>query len=152
MWAEVLAGHVPMVASDHSPAPPELKRGDDAFAWWGGISGVQTLRGTVAAAATERGLAPWDVARLTASAAADRFSLTSKGRLEVGRDADLTLVDLDYRDEVRNADLLYRHPQGPFVGCPVLGRVVRTLVRGNTVIDDGHLVTDAPFGRIVRPS
>lgn len=152
LWARVLVGTIPMVASDHSPAPPELKQGDDAFAWWGGISGLQTLRGAVTAAATKRGLAPWDIARLTATAAADRFSLPSKGRLEVGCDADLVLVDLDHEDLVRDADLLYRHPQGPFAGSPVRGRVVRTMLRGNTVIDDGRLATDATFGRIVRPS
>jgi len=152
LWAEVLAGGIPMIASDHSPAPPALKHGADAFAWWGGISGVQTLRGTVAAAATERGLAPWDIARLTAGAAADRFSLASKGRLEVGRDADLALIDLDHKGRVQETDLLYRYPQGAFAGCPVRGRNVRTLLRGNTVIDDGRLVVDATFGRIVRPS
>lgn len=151
LWAEVLAGNIPMVASDHSPAPPELKQGDDAFAWWGGISGLQTLRGTVAAAATDRGLAPWDIARLTSCAAADRFSLPAKGRLEVGCDADLTLVDLDHEDRVDDADLLYRHPQSPFAGCPVRGRIVATVLRGKTVIDDGRLVADATFGRIVRP-
>ncbi len=152
LWVEVLTGSIPMIASDHSPAPPALKQGDDAFAWWGGISGVQTLRGTVAAAATERGLAPWDIARLTSSAAADRFSLASKGRLEVGRDADLTLVDLDVEGRVQDTDLLYRYPQGPFAGFPVRGRIARTMLRGTTVIDDGRLVTDATFGRIVRPS
>ena len=141
-----------MIASDHSPAPPELKQGSDAFAWWGGISGVQTLRGTFVAAASERGLLPPDLARLTAGAAAGRFSLRSKGRLEVGRDADLTLVDLDDADVVRDTDLLYRHRQGPFDGCSVLGRVVRTMLRGSTVIDEGRVVAGAAFGRIVRPS
>ena len=33
-----------LIASDHSPSPPELKTGDDAFAVWGGIAGCQTLR------------------------------------------------------------------------------------------------------------
>ena len=34
---------VDLIASDHSPAPPSLKQGDDAFAIWGGISGCQSL-------------------------------------------------------------------------------------------------------------
>lgn len=152
LWDEVLAGNIPMIASDHSPAPPELKQGPDAFAWWGGISGVQTLRGTVTAAAIDRGLAPSDLARFISSAAANRFSLQSKGRIEVSCDADLALVDLNHEDLVKDAGLLYRHPQGPFVGCPVRGRVVRTMLRGSTVIEDGRLVAGATFGRIVRPS
>jgi len=151
LWAEVQEGRIPILACDHSPAPPELKQGDDAFAWWGGISGLQTLRGTLLAVFEERGLTLPQVAGLTAAAAAERFSLPRKGRVEVGCDADVVLVDLDHEARVEVADLRYRHPQSPFVGMPWRGRVVRTLVRGNNVIEDGRLVADAPFGRIVRP-
>ncbi len=151
VWAEVLAGNIPMIASDHSPSPPELKQGEDAFKWWGGISGVQTLRGTVLAAGAGYGLEPWDIARLTSKVAAARFALPTKGRLEVGCDADLALVDLGHEGHVASADLLYRHPQSPFVGAPTRSRVVRTLLRGNTVLADGRLVAGSTFGRIVRP-
>jgi allantoinase len=152
LWGEVEAGRIPILACDHSPAPPELKQGEDAFAWWGGISGLQTLRGTLLAVAEERRLALPQVASLTAGAAAARFSLPRKGRLEVGRDADVVLVDLGHEGTVTQADLRYRHPQSPFVGMPTRGRVVRTLVRGITVIENGHLVPGATFGRIVRPA
>jgi allantoinase len=44
LWARVLAGDVDLIATDHSPSPPELKEtGGDAFAAWGGIPGAQTL-------------------------------------------------------------------------------------------------------------
>jgi len=39
----VARGEVDWIATDHSPAPADLKQGDDAFAWWGGIAGAQTL-------------------------------------------------------------------------------------------------------------
>jgi allantoinase len=42
LWRGLADGTLPMVASDHSPAPAALKAGD-AFAAWGGISGCQTL-------------------------------------------------------------------------------------------------------------
>lgn len=151
LWAQVQAGRIPILACDHSPAPPELKQGDDAFAWWGGISGLQTLRGTLLAAAEEHGLTLPHVAGLTAAAAADRFSLPRKGRLEVGCDADVVLVDLGHEGTVEQAELRYRHAQSPFVGMPIRGRVVRTLLRGNTVVEHGRLVPGAAFGRIVRP-
>ncbi len=53
LWAELLAGTIPFVASDHSPSPPDLKEGDDAFAMWGGISGCQTLRSSLLAVAEQ---------------------------------------------------------------------------------------------------
>ena len=41
LWHALADGTLPMVASDHSPAPWALKSGDDAFAAWGGISGAR---------------------------------------------------------------------------------------------------------------
>ena len=41
LWTQVLAGTVDIVASDHSPAPPDLKFCDFGQAW-GGIAGVQS--------------------------------------------------------------------------------------------------------------
>lgn len=151
LWRALLAGDVPIVASDHSPAPLSLKEGDDAFAIWGGISGLQTMRATMLAASARRGLAPAAVASLTATAAAERFALPSKGRLEVGRDADLALVDLGEEWALDARELLYRQPHSPFVGRPMRGRTMRTLARGRTVFDDGRVVSGARGGRLVRP-
>ncbi len=41
LWTQLLAGIVDIVASDHSPAPPDMKSGDFGRAW-GGIAGVQS--------------------------------------------------------------------------------------------------------------
>jgi allantoinase len=151
LWLELLAGNIPFVASDHSPAPPTLKEGDDAFAVWGGISGCQTMRSTMLAESDRRGLTPAAVASLTATAAAERFALPGKGSLEPGRDADLALVDLGFEARLEAGDLLYRHPHSPFVGRRLRGRMMRTLVRGKTVFDDGRVTPEAPQGRLVRP-
>jgi dihydroorotase-like cyclic amidohydrolase len=51
---------------------------------------------------------------------------------------------------VRGADLHHTHKWTPFEGREVTGRVVRTLVRGTTVFQDGVGETVAPgFGRFV---
>jgi len=44
LWEELLDGAVDIVASDHSPAPPEMKTGG-FFQIWGGIAGVQSTVG-----------------------------------------------------------------------------------------------------------
>jgi len=43
LWDTLLAGDIDLIASDHSPAPPSMKQGDDVFDNWGGISGCQHL-------------------------------------------------------------------------------------------------------------
>ena len=151
LWAEIGSGAIAMLASDHSPAPARLKRGHDAFAWWGGISGLQTLRGTILAVAEERGLSLPQIARLTASAPAERFALDRKGRLEVGCDADIAVVDLDHEGTVEAADLRYRHPVSAFVGLPTRGRVTHVFLRGRALVVAGQPAAREAFGRIVRP-
>ncbi len=42
LWSSLLEGVVDIVASDHSPAPPEMKQGADFFRIWGGVAGVQS--------------------------------------------------------------------------------------------------------------
>lgn len=150
LWRRVLDGDVAIVASDHSPAPPALKRGDDAFSVWGGISGCQTTLRVVLAESEARGLTLPGVASLTAASAAERFGIASKGAVAVGRDADLALVDVAYEAALGAGELLYRHPHSPFVGRRLRGRVVRTILRGQTAAAEGRAV-GAPRGRLVRP-
>jgi allantoinase len=151
LWRAVTAGAVAFVASDHSPAPPDLKDAADFFAVWGGIAGVQTLLAVLLDAGHhERGLALERVAQLGAGGAARRLRLRGKGRIAPGADADFALVDLGATTEVTAESLLQRHPFTPYAGRTLRGRIVRTLVRGTTVVADGRVV-GAPRGRLVTP-
>jgi allantoinase len=152
LWDAIAAGTLPMVVSDHSPAPPEMKTSANFFDVWGGISGCQSL---LALLLTEghvaRDVPLSTIAALTSAAAARRFRLPpGKGRLEVGADADLALVDLAASATLRAADLFYRHQHSPYIGRTLRSRVVRTLVRGHTVFHDGQIVGE-PIGQLVRP-
>ncbi len=139
---------VDLVATDHSPAPADLKQGDDAFGWWGGIPGAQTL----VALLHDAGVPPPRLAELTAAAPARRFGLP-KGTLGPGADADLLLIDPAAAWTIDRADLLDRHGLSPFAGRTLRGRVVRTLLRGRTVVVDGR-IAGPPSGRVLqrRPS
>jgi allantoinase len=151
LWDGLRAGRIAFVASDHSPAPAELKAGDDLFAAWGGISGCQSLLALLLHAGHhERGLDLPAIAAVTATAPARRLRLPGKGRLEPGADADIALVDLGAEETVTGASLHYRHPHSPFTGMTLRGRVVRTLVRGATVFAGGRIAT-TPAGRLVTP-
>jgi allantoinase len=151
LWVAVHERAIAFVASDHSPAPAELKAGEDLFAAWGGISGCQTLLALMLDEGHHaRGLDLPAIAALTATGAARRLRLRRKGRLEQGADADLALVDLGGEEAVTEAGLLYRHPHSPFTGRTLRGRIARTLVRGTTVFAAGRIVA-APAGRLVTP-
>jgi allantoinase len=152
LWDALRGGTLPMVASDHSPAPWPLKAGDDAFTAWGGISGCQTLLTLLLSEGHHaRGL-PLDlIARVTSGYVARRFRLPGKGRVAPGADADLVLVDLTASEELTADALRYRHRHSPFLGRTLGARVVRTLARGRTVFADGRIV-GPPAGRLLIPA
>lgn len=136
LWRELLAGHVDVVGSDHSPAPPEMKTSEDFFELWGGISGAQsTLNVLLEGAYHTRGLPLEVVAALCALNPAQRFGLPQKGRLEVGADADLALVDLGATFEL--AQLFDRWGQNPYRSQTFRGQVKSTYLRGQKVYENG---------------
>jgi len=146
-------GDITTVGSDHSPSPPFLKSGDNFFKIWGGISGIQHTFPLMLTEGATHGtsLLPL-LSDLLSFHVADRFKLPkTKAWIGVGADADLALVDLDAEFEVKSDKLLYRHAQTPYVGRKLHGRVVRTILHGQTVFKNGEIVS-APLGSLVRPT
>ena len=151
LWKRVFGGDVSFVTSDHSPCPSDMKAGDDMFRAWGGIAGCQSLMNVVLDEGHHgRGLSLEAVAALLSGNVAGRFGFKGKGRLEVGADADLALVDLDAAFTLRGEDLMYRHEISPYVGRRFRGRVVRTVVRGETVFNE-EKVASGSVGKLIRP-
>jgi allantoinase len=150
LWSELLRGHVDMVASDHSPSSPERKAGEFWNAW-GGIAGVQsTLAVLVELGHHARGLTPVRIASLLATEPARRFRIPNRGRLIVGANADLALVDLSASFTLKPEDLLQRHPLSPYLGASFRGVVRRTIRRGETIFAEGA-ITASTTGTLVRP-
>ena len=135
-----------LIASDHSPAPPELKTSPDFFEVWGGISGVQATLGVL----LSLGVSPEGIARLTAQSPAERFRLKNKGKLEVGYDADFSLVDLRGTTNLDDKTLLTRYKDGAYLNETLQGRVQATYLRGQAVFADGQVVA-RPSGKLVTP-
>ena len=147
LWKRAQQGGIDIIASDHSPSLPEMKSPDNFFEAWGGISGCQTTLSIVLSAGK---LSPMRMAELLALSPARRFRIANKGSIEVGMDADLTLVDPEDEELLQMEDLLYRHRVSPYLHLNLRRFIRRTIVRGRTVFLDGKL-TGVRAGRMVRP-
>ena len=111
--------------------------GSRRSSWRGRRSGP----GRAAAASRSSAVAPWVTSAPARLAGLD----STKGAIEVGRDADLVVMDPDAAAVVDGAALHHRHPITPYAGMTLHGRVVTTILRGNVVFDAGRLA--APHGR-----
>ena len=159
LWDQLSAGGIDMIASDHSPATPEMKfRGQkqgDFFEAWGGIAGCQsTLSLMLTAALDPSHPIPLDrLSELLSTAAARRFRLhPQKGEITQGADADLVIINIDTESEVSVDGLFYQHPtHSPYLGRHLRGKISRTLLRGQTIYKDGRIVA-RPSARLLRPA
>jgi allantoinase len=145
LWAGLRDGVIDCVVSDHSPCPPELKRGDFGSAW-GGIASVQLGLSAVWTQAAQRGFSLADVARWMCAAPATLAGLATKGTIAPGFDADFAVFAPDETWIVDPARLRHRHPVTPYAGTTLRGVVRETWLHGTRV--DG--VT--PRGRLLTRS
>jgi allantoinase len=152
LWNLLLAGEVTTVGSDHSPSLPEMKQDSNFFKVWGGIPGGQhTLPLLLTEGHFKRGASLSLIAALLSVNVARQFGLPPrKGQFAVGSDADFALVDLRSSFSVKEAELLSRHRQTPYLGRPLRGEVKLTCLRGQTVFKDGKIVA-RPSGHLVKP-
>ncbi|OLB68041.1 MAG: allantoinase [Gemmatimonadetes bacterium 13_1_20CM_4_66_11] len=155
LWAEVLAGRVDLIGSDHSPCPAADKQKGEHDIWqaWGGIAGIQaTLPVLLTDGLHARGLSLERIAHLTATAPAQLFGLfPRKGGIAVGADADFAIVDPEQRWTFGSNDLQTRSGVSAYLGRAFTGKVVRTIVRGTTVFVDGEIVGNPGWGQFVKP-
>jgi allantoinase len=156
LWECVLEGLVDTIGSDHSPCTWDEKEKGMENVWkaWGGISGIQlTLPVMLSEGVNKRGLSLPALARMLSYNPARLFGLfPQKGSIRPGADADLVVVDLDKEWTLTADQLFYKNKFSAYVGSTFKGSVERTLVRGKTVYQDGQILAEPGYGKLLRRS
>jgi len=147
LWAG-LEG-VDCIATDHAPHTLEEKAQGMETAP-AGVPGLETMLPLLLTAFHRGRLTLETLIRLTSSGPARVYGLVRKGKLAPGYDADLTLVALDERWQLRNEGLLTRCGWTPFAGWEVKGRVRRVYLRGRLAYADGEVLVEPGYGRRVE--
>ena len=153
LWGRIKAGEIAFVVSDHAPWPDTDKAAANIFDNQSGLPGVEQLLSLLySEGVVTRGLELPHFADLISGAAARRFGLApQKGHLDIGADADITVLDPTEDWIVRGSDSQSAANLSPYEGMQVTGRVVRTIVRGADVFANGEIVGQPGAGRFVRP-
>ena len=148
LWRGVVQGVVDVLGTDHAPHTREEKE-KPYPASPSGMPGVQTLVPVMLTHVAEGRLTLERFVDLTAHGPQRIFGIAEKGRLAVGYDADLTVVDLKARRTIRDADMATRVGWTPFDGFEATGWPVATIIRGVAVMREGQLLAPS-LGRPLR--
>jgi allantoinase len=141
LWQGLRDGSIDLVATDHSPCLPKMKRlaeGNFRTAW-GGIASLSIALPVMFTEACKRGFSLPDIAHWMAEAPARLAGChMRKGQIAAGYDADFVVFDPDSEFVVSEDRLHYRHTVSPYLGEKLRGVVNATYLRGRVVFNQGE--------------
>lgn len=148
LWQALLDGHIQVIATDHAPHTLEEKNQP----YPNSPSGMPAVENSLAlmldqvhrGRCTLRQIVSW-----MCEAPARVWRIANKGKIEVGYDADLVLVDRSKSAVVRDEDQITKSGWSAWNGTRLTGWPVRTWVMGGEVFRDGVVSSEA-HGREAR--
>jgi allantoinase len=152
LWEALREGVIDLVATDHSPCPPEMKRLDEGNfrTAWGGIAGLSLALPVMWTELSRRGFTLAEIARWMAEGPAKLAGCElQKGRIVKGYDADFVVLDPEARFVAKQEHLHYRHRISPYLGEELCGIVKATYLHGTCVFEGGSFPGE-PLGREMR--
>jgi allantoinase len=156
-WKALADGTIDFVGTDHAPYEiPTEKVGEGLDIWnsFPGIPGVETMVPVLVSEGLNKGrLSLSRFVEVTSRNAAIHFGLyPKKGSMEIGSDADFTVIDLE-REYVIDQEKVYSKAKyTPFHGMKLKGKPIMTIVRGQVVYDEdnGGIVGKPGYGQFVK--
>lgn len=152
LWEHLLAGEIDFVTSDHVPWPiaSKEKGNDNIFLATSGMPGMELLVPLMFDAAVSSGrMTPSQFAKAMAQNPAEVYGIRGKGKIAPGYDADLAIIDPNRTYVIDENVFRSKSKRTPFNGATVRGRIVHTIVRGQTVYNGTEVTAQPGFGKFV---
>ena len=147
LWRGIAQGVIDSIGSDHSPHTREEKAHPYPKTH-SGMTGVQTLVPIMLDHVNAGRLSLPRLVDLTSAGPARLFGIAAKGRIAVGYDADLTVVDLKRRETITERWIASRAGWTPYNGVTVTGWPVGTVIRGHKAMWEGSLTAPEQGERV----
>lgn len=152
LWNALLDGDIQIVATDHAPHTLEEK----ALPYPKCPSGLPAVENYLALMLNQVNKGKCTIEQVVAwlsTGPAKIWNMVGKGRIEVGFDADLALVDMNLRRVIRNSEQETKCKWSPWDGVELQGWAVQTWVCGEEVyrFSEGKSVfADLAVGREIQ--
>lgn len=139
LWKAVLNGTVDVMGSDHAPHTMEEKNKPYPQSH-SGIPGVQTMLTLMLDQVHQQKLPLTKLVELLTENPRKTFGLKNKGRIQVGYDADLTVVDLKKSQTIEKKWLASKVGWSPFEGITTTGWPVMSFLNGELALQDQTII------------
>ncbi|WML43940.1 dihydroorotase [Neobacillus sp. PS3-40] len=155
-WQSLADGTIDFVGTDHAPyeiATEKAAEGSNIWNTFPGIPGVETMVPILVSEGLNKGrLSLSRFVEVTSRNAAIHYGIyPKKGSMEIGSDADFTIIDLnrEYTIDEEKTESMCKY--NPLHGLELKGKPVQTVIRGELVYDEfnGGIVGEAGYGQFV---
>jgi len=152
IWNAVLQKHVDTIGTDHVANRLKLKVGENVWSSLAGFPGIGTaLPILLSEGVNKNRIDLGQLVELTSLNAAKIFGMyPQKGAIQVGSDADITLIDLKKEKKV-DADFFGSFSDYiVYDGWNLKGWPQTTMVRGKLVVENMQVVGKSGYGKLVK--
>ena len=147
LWSGIERGIVDVLGSDHAPHTLEEKSKEYPNSP-SGMPGVQTLLPLMLNHVNQGRLSLLRLVDLLCYGPARIYGIPTKGRLSVGFDADITIIDMTRKHTIQNKNMASKCGWTPFHEMEIQGMPTHTIVGGHIVMQEGQIVGE-PCGKAV---
>lgn len=151
LWDALRRGWLDNIASDHAPHAPEEKFNDNVWEVGSGYPGLETNIPLMLTEVNAGRLTLGDLVNWYSEKPARMWGIyPRKGTLQVGSDADFTVIDMAKTKTIDARKFYSKAKFSPFNGWQVRGSVEMVFLRGGLISEKGQIV-GAPRGQQVAP-
>ena len=142
LWVAIKNDIVDILGSDHAPHSKENKKKEYPNSP-SGMPGVQTIFPVMLNHVNEGKLSLEKLIKLMCENPCKIFGIKNKGFIREGYDADLTIVDMNKEQIIKDKMIASKCGWTPFNNFKVKGFPVGTIVNGSLVMSDGKIISKA---------
>ena len=136
LWEGILDGTIDTIGTDHAPHRIEEKKEKLTF----GIPGAENSLEMMLKAVRCDKISLEKLMKIMSENTAEIFGLKNKGKIAVGYDADLVIVDMTTEEIISQENVISKCGWTPYEGFEKGGKILTTIVRGNVVFNNGKFI------------